>query len=697
MNIKRFITPLLLIILLASIVVFGAPNYGNVGPTTEFGFDIKIEDEIVAEGSSADDHETTILFTDPTADRTITVPDSDQTVGTASSVGEDIVDATALKDDNAPADEDVFCYELTGTTGHWYSRAEIGIGVATSITDNLILEADLNADEEPANNDILTFDETGANFSWQTKAELGIMSDTGDVGTGVYDFGGSTSFEIPNSATPSLTVAGQLAYDTTVTGLTNGCLSYYGGDIRYVVDLDTLPVDDTYVVAYNSTTDKFYMKADATGAGGSAIVFDIGDDGGNDSTDVNEIATSGDTNSIFTEPAPDKILINLANNWPVADLATLATTITVTDNESTAENNPICFVAGADPDGGSLGIETDGDLHYNPSTGLVTATGFAGNFKTIITTKTGTATLTVVEAGTVLVSAASAYTLTLPTAVGNAGLQYHFIKTDYNYNLITLDGDGTETFNYENSTGAAVQTYPRLNTPLAQATIVSDGSNWQVRGEELGQVPECWVYLSAHQLNFTHNTWLFIDLNAEDFDIGDNFDYSTWVSGNATSTSASHLIDSGGSFTAVMVGHRVKNTTDTTYTYITAYNSATDVTVRDDIFVDTEGYEIKNAKFVAPVAGKYLISYGVNLHSTGLVANKRYIAGIHQNTTDVMQANMILASPDYCDINKTFIVSASKDDAFWCRFYSGSGDNAVDVFGSEKQHTYSQIKLISKD
>ena len=60
------------------------------------------------------------------------------------------------------------------------------------------------------------------------------------------------------------------------------------------------------------------------------------------------------------------------------DLATLATTLTITDNENTAENNPIVFVAGADPDGGSLGLETDGDFHYNPSTGTVTTTQFVG-------------------------------------------------------------------------------------------------------------------------------------------------------------------------------------------------------------------------------------------------------------------------------------------------------------------------------
>jgi len=57
------------------------------------------------------------------------------------------------------------------------------------------------------------------------------------------------------------------------------------------------------------------------------------------------------------------------------DLSTLATNFTCTDNESTDENNTIVFVDGAT---GSQGAETDGDFYYNPSTGVVTATGFAG-------------------------------------------------------------------------------------------------------------------------------------------------------------------------------------------------------------------------------------------------------------------------------------------------------------------------------
>jgi hypothetical protein len=54
--------------------------------------------------------------------------------------------------------------------------------------------------------------------------------------------------------------------------------------------------------------------------------------------------------------------------------AAVATTVTITDNESTNENNAIVFTAGADLDGGNLGLESDGDLFYNPSTGTLTST-----------------------------------------------------------------------------------------------------------------------------------------------------------------------------------------------------------------------------------------------------------------------------------------------------------------------------------
>ena len=61
-----------------------------------------------------------------------------------------------------------------------------------------------------------------------------------------------------------------------------------------------------------------------------------------------------------------------------ASTATVATTVTITDNESTNEDNAIIFTAGGDVDGGNIGLESDGTLTYNPSTGKITATGFIG-------------------------------------------------------------------------------------------------------------------------------------------------------------------------------------------------------------------------------------------------------------------------------------------------------------------------------
>ena len=62
--------------------------------------------------------------------------------------------------------------------------------------------------------------------------------------------------------------------------------------------------------------------------------------------------------------------------------AAVATTVTITDNESTNEDNAVIFTAGGDVDGGNLGLESDGNLTYNPSTGKLTATQLAGTLQT---------------------------------------------------------------------------------------------------------------------------------------------------------------------------------------------------------------------------------------------------------------------------------------------------------------------------
>ena len=59
--------------------------------------------------------------------------------------------------------------------------------------------------------------------------------------------------------------------------------------------------------------------------------------------------------------------------------ATNANHVSVADNESTNENNLIPFIEDASATG-NVGLESDGDFTYNPSTGTVTATVFVGAF-----------------------------------------------------------------------------------------------------------------------------------------------------------------------------------------------------------------------------------------------------------------------------------------------------------------------------
>jgi len=69
-------------------------------------------------------------------------------------------------------------------------------------------------------------------------------------------------------------------------------------------------------------------------------------------------------------------------NQDTTGTAAIATTVTITDNESTNEENAVVFTAGGDVDGGNLGLESDGNLTYNPSSGTLTSTAIAGTLST---------------------------------------------------------------------------------------------------------------------------------------------------------------------------------------------------------------------------------------------------------------------------------------------------------------------------
>jgi hypothetical protein len=88
-----------------------------------------------------------------------------------------------------------------------------------------------------------------------------------------------------------------------------------------------------------------------------------------------------------------------------------------------------------------------------------------------ITTKTGAGTLTIAECGLVKLTAAAGYTLGLPTAVGNLGRVFALYKSDYNSNLITLDGHEAETIDGQAD-------YTGLNYQYALVILQSNDIEW---------------------------------------------------------------------------------------------------------------------------------------------------------------------------------------------------------------------------
>lgn len=69
------------------------------------------------------------------------------------------------------------------------------------------------------------------------------------------------------------------------------------------------------------------------------------------------------------------------------------------------------------------------------------------------------------------------FTVGLPAAASYTGKRYTIVKTDSTFNVVTVDGNASETIN-----GATTTT---LNTQYEAVTIVSDGTNWLIANRRI--------------------------------------------------------------------------------------------------------------------------------------------------------------------------------------------------------------------
>ena len=215
--------------------------------------------------------------------------------------------------------------------------------------------------------------------------DTGNSSESIAIGTGVsgtaITLGHSTS-EV--TVADNLTVTGDLTVSGTTTTVNSTTVNLNdhnivldsGNSTSAVINGAGITIEggsgDDATFTYNTTGPKFELKL-----GSSHEDLQV------DQLIAASLDISGDVDVDGTLEA-DAITVNgtsLADTIAGTTVtnATNAAHVLVTDNESTNENNLITFVENATSSTGNVGLEMDGDLTYNPSTGNLTTTKVTAN------------------------------------------------------------------------------------------------------------------------------------------------------------------------------------------------------------------------------------------------------------------------------------------------------------------------------
>ena len=189
--------------------------------------------------------------------------------------------------------------------------------------------------------------------------------------------------------------------------------------------------------------------------------------------------------------------------------------------------------------------------------------------------------------------------------------------------------------------------------------------------------------------------WTRVPLNAESYDNQNEFDTTSKL-GTADATEANKLHDADGGFAAGDVGKWVYNTTDYTYTTVTAFVDSGELTLAADIMADTEGYELYAGTFTITEAGYYLVSGVVRCNWT--LADKWYFAGIHKNGTPVSTGGWQSSVGDGTATNcisgvVADVISLAANDVVSLYVYHNEGDAAQ--FRGETSQTFLAVHKLS--
>ncbi len=276
------------------------------------------------------------------------------------------------------------------TLGH--GTSEVTVGDNLTVTGDLTVSGTtttVNSTTVNLNDHNIVLDSGNSTSAVINGAGITIEGGSGDDATFTYNTTGP-QFELKlGSSFEDLQTAKLTATELDISG---------DADIDGTLETDALSIDGTTITAtaaelnYNDTG-----ASVGTVVASKTVTVDANKDVASfrnitltGELDAGSLDVSGDADIDGTLEADAITVGGTALNTVIAGVtvtnattAAVATTVTISDNESTNEENAVIFTSGGDVDGGNIGLESDGDLTYNPSTGTVTATIFKGNIDAV--------------------------------------------------------------------------------------------------------------------------------------------------------------------------------------------------------------------------------------------------------------------------------------------------------------------------